>query len=101
MYSAHPVEPEEIMAYIDGELPVERASAAAAHLASCGECQRMAADFRGLPRRLTQWEVEECAVGMRVAPRRRRWVKFVGWGAGLAAAAGTLIVAVSVRPRPR
>jgi len=54
----HPVEPEELMAYLDGELPSGRAAEAAAHLEHCPDCQRLAADLRGLSRHLLAWEID-------------------------------------------
>ncbi len=54
----HPVEAEELMAYLDGELPVERASATAAHLQECRECQIVAAELKSVSESLTAWEVE-------------------------------------------
>jgi len=55
--STHPVEQEELMAYLDGELSTDRAAAAVAHLEACPECQRLAADFRALSQRLMDWGV--------------------------------------------
>ena len=54
----HPVEAEELMAYLDGELPVERASFAAAHLQDCRECQIVAAELKSVSESLTTWEIE-------------------------------------------
>jgi anti-sigma factor RsiW len=54
----HPVEAEDLMAYLDGELPVERASATAAHLQECRECQIVAAELKSVSESLTAWEVE-------------------------------------------
>ena len=54
----HPLEQEEVMAYLDGELPVEQATAAATHLGSCTDCQRMAADLKQLSEALVSWEIE-------------------------------------------
>ncbi len=54
----HPVEAEELMAYLDGELPVERAAATAAHLRECRECQILAAELKSVSDSLTAWEVE-------------------------------------------
>jgi hypothetical protein len=54
----HPIEQEELMAYLDGELATNRAVAAAAHLEHCAECQEMAADLRKLSQELMAWEVE-------------------------------------------
>ncbi|HEX8813395.1 MAG TPA: DUF4349 domain-containing protein [Terracidiphilus sp.] len=55
---SHPVEPEELMAYLDGELSKDRAMAAVAHLERCPECQVLAADLRGVSQRLMAWQVE-------------------------------------------
>ena len=57
--SSHPIEHEELMAYLDGELATNRAIAAAAHLEHCQECQELAGDLRKLSQELTAWEVEE------------------------------------------
>jgi len=54
----HPIEPEELMAYLDGELPLERAAEAAAHLERCRDCQAVAGDLQGVSRRLMVWQVE-------------------------------------------
>ena len=56
--SPHPIGQEELMSYLDGELPAERAAAVAAHIKSCGECQAWAAESRTLSERLTAWQVE-------------------------------------------
>src|ERR1035438_3941399 len=53
----HPIEQEELMAYLDGELPVDRAGLAAGHLEHCRECQSLAADLQGVSRRLMEWQV--------------------------------------------
>ena len=53
----HPIEPEELMAYLDGELPTQRATEALAHLEQCSECETLAADLRAVSRKLLHWEV--------------------------------------------
>jgi hypothetical protein len=53
----HPIEQEELMAYLDGELSTERAAAAVAHIEQCTECQRLAADLREVSQKLGSWEV--------------------------------------------
>lgn len=55
----HPIEQEELMAYLDGELATNRAVAAAAHLEHCAECQELAADLKNLSQEMMAWEVEE------------------------------------------
>lgn len=53
----HPIEPEELMAYLDGELSTDRAAETAAHLGECAECQSLVADLRGVSHTLKAWEV--------------------------------------------
>jgi hypothetical protein len=54
----HPVEPEDLMAYLDGELSADRAAATMAHLERCTECQTVISDLRGVSQKLSAWEVE-------------------------------------------
>ena len=60
----HPIEQEELMAYLDGELPPDQATEALLHLELCPECQTLAADFRGVSQELMSWEVESPEVGI-------------------------------------
>ena len=55
---SHPIEPEELMAYLDGELTANRATATAAHLGECAECQSIVAGFRGVSQNLKTWKAE-------------------------------------------
>jgi len=112
----HPVEPEELMAYLDGELPPDRAVSAAAHLERCPECQRLAGDLQGVSRKLMAWQVAPSSTG--IAPRvsaalaerthERPGTRRVPlWAWGLAAAAlclGLLVIGPIHRaasPRPQ
>ena len=52
----HPIEQEELMAYLDGELPADQATESLSHLELCSECQTLAADFRGVSQALMAWE---------------------------------------------
>jgi hypothetical protein len=56
--STHPVEPEDVMAYLDGELPAARASAIAAHLDQCADCAGLAQQLRNVSQQLLAFEVE-------------------------------------------
>jgi hypothetical protein len=60
----HPIEQEELMAYLDGELPTDQATEALSHLELCPECQTLAADFRSVSQDLMAWEVESPEVGI-------------------------------------
>ncbi|HUJ40319.1 MAG TPA: DUF4349 domain-containing protein [Candidatus Acidoferrales bacterium] len=55
--TTHAFNREEVMAYLDGELAPERATAVAAHLELCGECRELAASLRSLSRQMTDWQV--------------------------------------------
>lgn len=100
----HPIESEELMAYLDGELPTEKATAALAHSEHCSECEALAADLRAVSRKLMHWEVSgpgprvDAAIAIaldeqrqkpelagNLSPRRRNivWRRWV-WAAGFA-----------------
>ncbi len=102
--SKHVLEPEELMAYLDGERSPERA---AAHLGECRECQEVAADLQGVSRRMLDWEVEAPAAQMsadlRAALRERRpkgghWA-FGNWKWVLGAAAVCLLAVAMFLPK--
>jgi len=58
MSDIHALEPEELMAYLDGELPAARAAEAIAHLDRCAHCQELAADLRRVSHEMTAWQVD-------------------------------------------
>src|SRR5437763_16540210 len=90
----HQIEPEELMAYLDGELAPQRASQAADHLSHCRACQTVAADMQSVSRRLLEWQIDEPGprvdrtVSSAPLPARTQtaWRRSVPWIAGLAAA---------------
>jgi anti-sigma factor RsiW len=65
----HPIEPEELMAYLDGELKADRATATAAHLGECAECEKVVAELRSVSQNLKTWKVDapESAVPSAIA----------------------------------
>jgi hypothetical protein len=115
----HPIEPEELMAYLDGELTADRASAAAAHVGECAECQNFVAELRDVSQKLKAWQVEPLqsttppAIATALAEKRpesqntlsipgRMWREVLGqrwptvaWAGALAAA--VLVVFATVR----
>jgi anti-sigma factor RsiW len=72
----HPIEPEELMAYLDGELAADRATATAAHLGECAECQGLVAELRSVSHSLKTWKVEppesETPPAIETAPAENR-----------------------------
>ena len=60
----HAIEQEELMAYLDGELPADQATEAMSHLELCPECPTLAAELRGVSQALMAWEVESPELGI-------------------------------------
>lgn len=58
----HPIEPEELMAYLDGELSAERAAVIAEHLSECAECKAVVDGFRNVSQTLKTWSVGKAEV---------------------------------------
>src|SRR5215470_15234360 len=105
----HLIEPEELMAYLDGELPLDRAAAASAHLEHCRECQAIAADVQGVSRHMLAWQVEavdrpaieDLHTALEAGPaeksgKRARWPR--PW---ILVAAGVSVIAVLLPVSPR
>ena len=57
--SNHPIEQDELMAYLDGELEARRAAETASHLKQCPECQKLAADLQEVSQMMLSWQAEE------------------------------------------
>ncbi len=70
----HPVRPEEVMAFVDGELPDVWNEFAAGHIAECKECQDAVAEFRKGAEELHAWKIE--TMPTRVEERVRAGAKF-------------------------
>jgi len=70
MNAVHPLAPEAVMAYLDGEVTAAEARDIQTHLAACGACQQLAADLRDGSGQLREWQVGE-PPPMPVAPSPR------------------------------
>lgn len=55
--STHPVSPQEVMAFLDGELTPERAQSVSIHIEECAECQKFRDSFRSTSQTLGGWSV--------------------------------------------
>jgi hypothetical protein len=112
----HPIRPEELMAYLDGELPADRAVDAAAHLEQCPECRRIADGLRDVSQSLSMWEIESAAARISerlneelrershaaappvvVKTSARRWFGLHWWAWAVAGACAVVICLVTVR----
>lgn len=60
----HPFTPEEIMAFVDGELSANRVQSLFPHVKECAECSALEADVRHLSRQVTVWRVEPIPAGL-------------------------------------
>jgi predicted anti-sigma-YlaC factor YlaD len=80
--AAHPVGPEEVMAYLDGELAADRAVTVSTHVDGCLECRKLVRDLQAVSRRMGEWEVGACglrAVGERPVVRPAvSWKRWAG-----------------------
>jgi Domain of unknown function (DUF4349)/Putative zinc-finger len=54
----HEIEPEELMAYLDGELEASRASEVTAHMSACSECASLAVDLQRVSKSLNEFCIE-------------------------------------------
>ncbi len=53
----HPVTPEEVMAFLDGEIPPARSEALATHIESCDGCRRLNEGIMGVSKSLARWSI--------------------------------------------
>ena len=53
----HEIEPEEVMAYLDGELEASRANEVGAHITACKECAMVESDLRAVSNQLAAWGI--------------------------------------------
>ena len=108
----HAVAPEDVMAFVDGELSAADARVVREHLEHCAECALLAEQLRGTSEMLERWEVptvpgaveeviENKTDGMNGWPKRifgwPSW-KGVGFGGG-AVIAAILMISVLTRSR--
>ena len=56
--TGHSVAPEEVMAFLDGELSAVEAQTVSAHLKDCAQCAMVAEQFRATSEMLSRWDVE-------------------------------------------
>jgi anti-sigma factor RsiW len=105
--TVHAVAPEQVMAYLDGELSAEEAEAVAAHLRECGYCAVVAEELGGVSRELRAWAVEEAPARLEreirraslevgAKPRRRISRKVWAWGGALTAVAVLFVIGVQM-----
>jgi anti-sigma factor RsiW len=53
--TTHPFAPEEVMAFVDGELSADRAQSISAHVETCSECQEVVASLRSTSHSISNW----------------------------------------------
>jgi hypothetical protein len=105
----HSPTPEELMAYLDGEAPAAARAELGAHLANCRECQRVAAEIRGVSARAAAWNVETAPATLRLPPlpRARAWqLPAFSWrpayvAISLAGVAVTVLLVANLAPYAR
>jgi hypothetical protein len=117
--ATHPVAPEEIMAWLDGELAASDSHDVAEHITSCSECATISDRLRETSRALSDWVVQnapgsiDAAVRGTLAKHSRRILSrrplkmtrlsFLNWklwaigGAGLAVGIALLVTVLEFR----
>lgn len=65
--TTHPVAPEELMAFLDGELSADRVQSVSAHMDGCAECRATADSLRNTSESAAKWTIS--AVPTRVEDR--------------------------------
>jgi hypothetical protein len=115
--TTHPFAPEEIMAFVDGELSADRAQSISAHIDQCTECQEVAASFRSTSHSLAKWTIRDMpisaeleqhsktatakagnfggTVNSEIFRRTRQWT-WKQWGVGLAGTAALAMLLFSI-----
>jgi len=102
--TSHPVDREELMAFLDGQ-PCGDTNAVAAHLESCADCQTLATELRAVSAKLSTWTVDTSSAssqhgvlsaanggsGQSLLPRKIAWQR---WTLGFAGLAVALVVAL-------
>src|SRR5687768_4620590 len=71
MNAVHPVAPEDVMAYLDGELPAAQGRDIEAHLTGCGACRELLSELQEGSTRMREWRVPEPPASL-VSPRSLR-----------------------------
>ncbi len=57
-HNTHPVDREEVMALLDGELDATRAATVRAHVDGCAECRALADELHAAGARMSAWQIE-------------------------------------------
>lgn len=60
----HPITPDELMSYLDGELRADRLPIARNHLARCADCRQLVAELT-VSNEMAAWQVEDPPVTLR------------------------------------
>ena len=106
----HTVSPEEVMAFLDGELTPEEANGVSQHLEECPECAYVAEQFRQTARGIANWEIEalpakaedSILTAMAVAKARNpSWIRQPWVFASAGAAASILLIVFGIQSHHR
>ena len=104
----HSPTPEDVMAFVDGEMTGDAAIRMQRHLAGCEACRQVAEDVRHVSEETRAWHVEEPPASLQ-PPRRnlgdasrvRVWWRRPAIAIGVPAAAALILVAGALVTRPQ
>ena len=117
----HEFEPDEVMAYLDGELHAARTLEVAAHLDKCADCGALVAELRSMSKKLAEWQIEPLPTSLdsaesvlaraqtdrmsRTASVAEKWIERIGrepwlWRFGMAGV-GVCVIAFALFMLPK
>ena len=76
--TAHPVAPEEVMAFLDGELSAAQARTVSSHIEHCTDCAKVVEQLQSTSQALAEWKVDP--VPMKLEKSVRDSIARVGSG---------------------
>jgi len=120
--TTHPFAPEEIMAFVDGELSARHSESISAHIDQCADCRELAASLRSTSQTLSNWTVPPAPAGgefeerlraaaannsarseslsIKIFQRTRLWT-WKHWASGLAATAALSVLLLGLTTSSR
>lgn len=113
--TAHPFTPEEIMAFLDGELLADRSQSVSTHIEECPECRALADEMQHTSQNLSAWKTDVFPPAIESQVRGAaangivtknsdllQRIAFWSWGqwAGCVAAIGMVVVLLAIATTP-
>src|SRR5690348_15780107 len=99
----HPITPEELMAYLDGELDSTQIAKVEEHMEACTDCSTIVNEARSVSLEMAAWQIDDAPVRLAETvlgdgrqPQRTGWLGIRGLGFALTGAFGIFIVVATL-----